>query len=61
MNFLGFNDMIMMMMMMMKYGIDFYTHLYCLVGCLSMIGHMLFWVSYMHVFSILAFALVHRN
>ena len=29
------------------------THLYCLVGCSSMIGHMLFWVSYMHLFYIL--------
>ena len=29
------------------------THLYCLVGCLSLIfGHMLFWVSYRHVFCI---------
>ena len=29
----------------------FLTHLYCLVGCLSMMfGHMLFWVYYMHVF-----------
>ena len=32
------------------------THLYCLVGCLSMIGHMLFWVSYMRVFCIFVFA-----
>ena len=25
-------------------GYIFNTHLYCLVGCLSMIGHMLIWV-----------------
>ena len=28
------------------------THLYCSVGCLRMIGHILFWVSYIHVFCI---------
>ena len=36
-----------------------WTHLYCLVRCLSMIGHMLFWVSYIiSVFSIFVFAFV---
>ena len=33
----------------------------CLVGCLSMIGHVLFWVSFMHVFCIFVFAPVQHN
>ena len=37
------------------------THLHCLVECLSMIGHMLFWVSYMCVSCIFVFALVQRS
>ena len=32
-----------------------------LVGCFSMIGHLLFWVSYVHVFCIFVFAPVQRN
>ena len=34
------------------------TRRYCLVG---LFGHMLFWVSYMHVFCIFVFALVQCN
>ena len=37
--------------------IFFLTHLYCLVGCLSM----LVWVSYMHVFCIFVVAPLQRN
>ena len=33
----------------------------CLVGCFSMTGHPLFWVSYMHVFCIFVFAPVQHN
>ena len=45
------------------YGYVDLTHLYSLVGCLSMIvfAHMLFWVSYIHVFCIFVFALVQGN
>ena len=46
----------------LSFLVFFNTHLYYSVGCLSMIiGHMLSWVSYMHVFCIFLFALVQRN